>query len=147
MDIELLLKKLSNKNEGVIMDSPKSTQEKVEDCQAIIDLANNIIKSINRCWEFIKGLRCHTCNTVSYKDLIAEIVTSRPDDPRIEACGVVKRDISDKCIELTVVYLDEQNEPLWGDDPEKPYGYRKRTKKLEPELGEKFQSVDMLLIK
>ena len=129
------------------MDSPKSTQEKVEDCKAYIELTNNIIKSINRCWKFIKSLRCHTCNIVSYKDLIAEIVTSKPDDPRIKACGVVKRDISEKCIELTVIYLDDQNEPVWGDDPENSYGYRKRTNKLEPELEEKFQSVDMLLIK
>lgn len=128
-------------------ETKKQVDNKVDEFKAFAELANHIIKALGKCFEFVKGLRASSCEEITYSDLIAEIVNSKPNDPYVKGCCVLRKKLTDQHIELTIVYLDDTNEPIWGDNPSQPYGFRKRTKNLNQELISQFGDSDMLLIK
>lgn len=81
---------------------------------------------------------------IKYADLVGEVLQNKPDDLKVKKCGVMRAKLPNGDIELTIVYLDDNAEPVWGD-AKKSYGFKKRTKKLDSELLDYFGDKDILI--
>ena len=82
---------------------------------------------------------------LTYKDVIEDLVKKKPNDPAIKKGAAMKKQQSDGQIEVTILYLDANNEPVWGKDENNMYGCRIITKQLDTELLNMFGDKDIII--
>ena len=103
------------------------------------------VQTLKKMIGYLASLRSETFELVTYSGLVAELISNKPDDSEIVKGAVIRKIIAPNRIELTVLYLDVNNEPVWGNDPKKPYGFIKRTKECDIELNSMFQDKDLII--
>lgn len=121
-----------------------SQGKKQVDYDAMLKCFNKLLEMGGKAWQALQSLRSHTFEELTYEDVIEELVKNKPSDTNIAKGAALKRTLNDK-LEITILYLDKNNEPVWGDNPKKPYGCIKRTRKLNPELAEFFSDKDLII--
>jgi len=102
-------------------------------------------EGIKKLLSFLETFRSHTCKLLTYKDVINDVVSNRPNNPLIKKAAVLKKQTADGEITVTICYLDKDNEPVWGDDPQNPNGCTIMTKQLDTELQEMFGEKDVII--
>lgn len=112
------------------------------DLKKLEALAAALVKAMQVCTKAIQSLRKER---LSYEELIKDITESKPDDSRVVQCAALKQ-VNNGVIEITVVYLDKDNQPvLRSADGEKDYGFAYTVKTIDPELTEIFAGKDMVI--
>jgi len=125
-------------------DSGIQENKKQIDYEAIAKCFNTLVEWAGKAWSQIQSMRSHTFEELTYRDVIEELVNNRPKDIKIVKGAAVRKVFSDR-IEITIFYLDKNNNPVWGNDPRKPYGCVKRTRKLSAELESFFADKEVLI--
>lgn len=110
-----------------------------------LKLANTLADVIKKCCDIIVGMRSDSYAELTYREVVKELVDHKPADPAIVKGAVLRKRLASGETELTLFYLDQYNEPVWGPNPKRPYGCRKRTKQLDAELTEFFGTKDLLI--
>ena len=96
---------------------------------------------------FAKAIRKLRKTSLSYRELIEDITKSKPADSRVVQCAVLKQ-ISDGNIELSVLFLDKDEQPvLQSQDGKVDYGFAYTLKSMDPELTELFARTDLIIFK
>ena len=86
-------------------------------------------------------------SSLSYKELIEDITKSKPADQRVAQCAVMKQE-KEGNIEVIVIYLDKENQPvLSSPDGSVDYGFAYTVKTVDPELAELFLRKDTVIFK
>ena len=107
-------------------------------------LALAAIKAAKACAKAIISLRK---TSLSYRELIEDITKSKPDDPRVVQCAVLKQEVAGD-IEISVVFLDKDNQfVMQSEDGKESYGFCYTLKSLDSELAELFANHDMVILK
>ena len=125
--------------------SPRNTPTD-KGTEELLTLVANVLAGLKMCWKFVQNLRASTVQQITYAGLVADIVNKKPDDPYIKRCSVLRNPCPDGSTELVIVYLDDLNHPGWGPNPERPFGWKMKTKKLDQELLEAFGNNNMLIL-
>lgn len=120
----------------------RSIQESIDEA---LKLANTVADAIKKCCDVILGMRADSYTELTYREVVKELIDNKPADPAIAKGAVLRKRLASGETELTLFYLDWYNEPVWGPNPKRPYGCRKRTKQLDAELTDFFGGKDLLI--
>lgn len=122
--------------------TPEEEKEAMQRFSQLLDLGAKALKKVIEC---IQSLRSESFNLLTYAQVVQELVRNKPNEPTVCKGAALKKEISPGCIEITILYLDANNEPVWGDDPKHPYGCVKKTKQIDSELSAMFDGKDMII--
>ena len=87
-------------------------------------------------------------NTITYRDLIHEMTVSKPNDPDVNQCAVLKENLPDGVIRLTIIYLDSENNPVFtSKDGKQSYGCEITVKQIDQELTAAFNGKSLLIFR
>ena len=109
--------------------------------QAIQKLLDLIGPFIETCKSFYN----RTLPVLTYRRLIDDMVTFKPEDEKIKAAAAVKEVKTDGTIKISIVYLDAENNPVWDDGKKNDYSFAISAKKLDDELTQIFGDKNMIL--
>ncbi len=114
------------------------------DWETIKSLAEEFTRAVDICSKMLQSLRK---DSLSYRELIEEITKSKPEDPRVVQCAAMK-EVKDGNIEITVIYLDNNDQPiLQSTDGMNDYGFVYTIKTIDSELAELFSQKNMVIFK
>ena len=107
-------------------------------------IVSSAIAAAKACSKAIISLRK---TSLSYRELLEDIIKSKPDDPRVVQCAVQKEGNAGN-IEISVLYLDKDNQiVMQSEDGQKSYGFAYTLKSIDPELAELFKHHDLVILK
>ena len=116
--------------------------EKIKNTGKILETVINLIAKIG---DKIKKLRR---NSITYRELLNEIITSKPGDSSICQCAVMKDTLSTGEIRLTIVYMDSENTPVFtSKNGVEKYGCEITVKTIDQELIDAFNGKSLLIFK
>lgn len=116
-----------------------------ESAKQLIELFKLGARVVNKLMDFISSMRSETFDQLTYSDVIHELMNNKPNDPAIAKGAALKKELAPRKIDITILYLNKDNNPVWGPDLRKPYGCRKRTKSLDKELLGLFEDKDLVI--
>ncbi|MCQ2378272.1 MAG: hypothetical protein MJ016_03545 [Victivallaceae bacterium] len=138
---ESALGKIVNGKVGDITKRAFNNDVGIDDALDVLDDLHPLFRLGHR---FLDSMRPESCRTLTYGALIGEVLKNRPADPAVAGCCVLKETVGSN-IRIIVLYIDRQDEPVFGNDI--PYGFYLLTKEFDDELTEAFGDTDMLVIK
>ena len=110
----------------------------------IIKISKKVGGVLKKADEFIQSLRRQK---ITYRELITEIVNKKPSDSRIRQCAVLKSVNANDEIELSVLFLDGNSQPVFKSaDETEPYGFNLTAKEIDDELQSIFNGKDLIII-
>lgn len=133
---------LSTSATGRAVDRMINGKSSFEDCLNVTDTLNPLFAMAH---QLLDSLRHGSCRQLCYSDMICGIMQNRPEAPDIAGCCVLLED-ADPDFRITFIYIDSNDEPVFGDGP-RPYGFYLLTKSLDDELVEAFGDSDMLVVR
>ena len=86
-----------------------------------------------------------TLPVLSYRRLIDDMVTFKPEDEKIKAAVAVKEVKPDGVFKINVVYLDAENNPIWNDGKGRDYSFAISAQKLDDELNQAFGDKNVII--
>lgn len=86
-----------------------------------------------------------TIPVLTYKKLLDDIVTFKPEDAEVKACAVVKELKTTGEVKINVVYLDKDNNPIWQDGKKQECCFALVAKKMDPELTDAFGDKNIII--
>ena len=98
---------------------------------------------IKKCISFYN----RTLPVLTYRRLIDDMVTFKPEDEKIKGAAAVKEVKSDGEFKINVVYLDAENNPIWNDEKKNDYSFAIVAKTLDDELKQAFGEKNMIMFK
>ena len=108
-----------------------------------VESPQTIVKILGLVVKFIQSVRR---NKITYRDLVSDIIEEKPQDDRICKCSVMKKVNRNKEIELAVLYLDKNNQPILQSlDGQKSYGFLLTAKEIDEELYSIFNKKDCII--
>ena len=102
-------------------------------------------EGIKKIFSLLEAFKAQSYKQLSYKEIVDEVVNNKPKHPAIVKAAVLKKQCENGDISVTICYLNKNNEPVWGDDPNNPYGCSIVTKELDSELQKMFGSKDTII--
>ena len=88
--------------------------------------------------ETCKSFYNRTLPVRTYRRLIDDMVTFKPEDEKIKGAAAVKEVKPDGVFKINIVYLDAENNPVWDDGKKNDYSFAISAKKLDDELTQAF---------
>lgn len=125
--------------------TPEEEKAMQEMMAMLTKLFNMGVDAVKKAYQFIQNKRSQTYQILTYSNVVAGLVNLRPKDTAIVKGAALKKQIRPDRIEVTLLYLDVNNEPVWGEDPKHPYGCVCITKQLDQELIELFGDKDLIV--
>ncbi len=95
--------------------------------------------------KFATLLYNRTIPVLTYRKLLDDIVTFKPEDADVKACAVVKELKSTGEVKINVVYLDKDNNPIWQDGKKQECSFALVAKKMDPELTDAFGDKNIII--
>lgn len=95
--------------------------------------------------EKFRSFYTRTLPVLTYRRLIDDMVTFKPNDERIKAAAAVKEVKPDGVIKVNIVYLDAENQPLWDNGQKTDYSFAISAQKLDDELNQAFGDNNMIM--
>ena len=114
----------------------------LDDFFEITDTLNPLFVVVH---QVLEGLRHGSCEELRYEDMIKGALQNKPNDLNVVGCCVLQEP-ADKYTRVVFIYIDKNDEPVFGDGP-RPYGFYLLTKSFDDELNAAFDGNDMLVIK
>ena len=96
---------------------------------------------IEKCISFYN----RTLPVLTYRRLVEDMVTFKPEDEKVKAAAAVKEIKPNGEFKVNVVYLDAENNPVWGDDKKTDYSFAIVAKKLDEELTQAFGDKNVIM--
>lgn len=119
------------------------------ECAKII---GEIPQHLQKLWNVVKpfidkvaSFYNRTLPVLSYRRLIDDMVTFKPDDGRIKAAAAVKESKPNGDVKVNVVYLDADNNPIWDDGKSNDYSFAIAAQKLDEELEKTFNGKNIII--
>ena len=106
--------------------------------QKLVDL---VVPFIEKCKSFYN----RTLPVLTYRRLIDDVVTFKPEDEKIKGAAALKEVKPDGILKINIVYLDAENNPVWDDGKKNDYGFAITAQKLDDELTQAFGDKKMIL--
>ena len=113
-----------------------------EKAEKILEVITNVITTV---CDMLKKLRK---NSISYRELLHEMMTSKPNDPQITQCAVIKDMLPEGDIRLTIIYMNSENTPVFASkNGVEKYGCEITVKTMDQELIDAFNGKSLLIFK
>lgn len=95
--------------------------------------------------ETCKSFYNRTLPVLTYRRLIDDMVTFKPEDEKIKAAVAVKEVKPDGIFKINIVYVDVENKPIWDDGKKNDYSFAISAKKLDDELTQAFGDKNVIM--
>ena len=95
--------------------------------------------------EKCKSFYNRTLPVLTYRRLIDDMVTFKPEDEKIKGAAAVKEVNPDGIFKINIVYLDAENNPVWDDGKKNDYSFAISAKKLDDELTQAFGDKNVIM--
>ena len=108
----------------------------------LIKIGKDALAFLNR---VLEAFPAKSRKILSYKDVIQELVNNKPQDPSVVKGAAIRKRLNEKIIEVTILYLNSNNEPVFGSDEQNPYGCIIKCEQLDQELLDTFDAKDLII--
>ena len=102
----------------------------------------DFLKNIGKC---LINFYPRTLPVLTYRRLIDDMVTFKPEDERIKGASAVKEIKPNGEIKINIVYLDAEDNPVWDDGKKNDYSFAIVAKKLDDELVQTFGDKNVIM--
>lgn len=85
-------------------------------------------------------------NELSYDFIMKSVTDNRPDDIRVVKVALLREKLENEKTKISVVYMDTNNKPIFGDGAGKEYGFAYTSTKIAQDLLDIFDKDDLVVL-
>lgn len=83
---------------------------------------------------------------LSYDFIMKSVAEGKPDDERVECVALMREETNDGKQKISIVYMDKQKKPIYGDGAGATYGCSYIASSLSKELQDLFEKQDLVIL-
>lgn len=120
------------------------------DPSTVVTVASNIWNFLNttEVQDLVKKIKdkIKEMKVLSYEQLMKFVVDGKPDDVRVVAAALLREKISNGKTRVSIIYLDKNNKPIFGDGNGLDYGFSLSVEQMDAEVADLFGNLDLILL-
>ena len=116
-----------------------------------------VIATISKIWDFLNKTevreffekiknKIKELKVLSYDTLMKYVIDGRPDDARVVAAALLREKMQNGKTRISIVYLDKNNKPIFGDGNGLDYGFSLAAEQMDAEIMDMFGDLDLVLL-
>ncbi len=95
----------------------------------------------------VKALKdIKSLNELSYDFIMKSVADNRPDDVRVVKVALLRENLEGDAKRISVIYMDKNNQPVFGDGSGKEYGFAYSSAHVAQELLDLFDKDDLVIL-